>query len=722
MPRLCSWLFVISAAAWCQVWLLAGDIAAQTSAEVEIGPIAVGLGGAYKVGYWTPVRVTLTASQPVRGRLELTALDGDGVPAVFSDGDTIELDARQNIVTRYVKFGRHPGGLEVAFVVDDQVVTRRIATAEELPPAQPSDREWIVTLGPALELTETLRETLVTPVEDFSDLPTDWYGYEGVNVVVVTTSDADQLDRWEASQVAALRRWVEQGGRVMLCVGANGERAIGQAGPLASLVPGAFSHVVTMRNLSPLETYVASTQAIDSIDVAGQPPELKLSLLAEPRGKLVVSESSAQGTRPIVIRAPLGFGQVLYVGVDLDQPPFTQWEGRRRLLERLIRGDTTISTERRPAREGGGQLVHLGYDDLIGQLRCALDQFTGVRLIPFSWVAALIVVYLVLLGPVDYFFLRDLLRRMHWTWVTFPLLAIIFCLVALVLHARSRAPGIKVNQVDVVDVDVGDGLVRGTTWAHVYSPRTDAYDLALRPQPAVKTGSGDESTLLSWQGLPGLENKAAALFATPYTIGRESSQTTVHQVPIPIDGTKIVTARWWQETSLASSADLRVNAEGLLQGSVVNPLEVELTDCMVMFENWVYRLERKGNVLQPGESTRVDLEQGLNLNWRLARRRVVDIRDVTTPWDKRDLDVSRILEVLLFHRAAGGDNYTQLHHRYQPYLDLSEHLTTGRAILFGRAAQSASDLTLDGQPVADRYDQRWTYYRIVFPAPRATSR
>jgi hypothetical protein len=128
-------------------------------------------------------------------------------------------------------------------------------------------------------------------------------------------------------------------------------------------------------------------------------------------------------------------------------------------------------------------------------------------------------------------------------------------------------------------------------------------------------------------------------------------------------------------------------------------------------------------VLQSGDATPIHLEKPLNFNWRLTRRRVVDVKDITTPWDQRDMDVPRILEMMMFHGVAGGDKYTHLQHRYQSYVDLSEHLTNGRAILLGRAKQSASEIELNGQAAGERYDQRWTFYRVVFPvdASRATS-
>jgi hypothetical protein len=118
-------------------------------------------------------------------------------------------------------------------------------------------------------------------------------------------------------------------------------------------------------------------------------------------------------------------------------------------------------------------------------------------------------------------------------------------------------------------------------------------------------------------------------------------------------------------------------------------------------------------VLRPGQPTRIENERALNLQWRLTGRRVVESKDFSTPWDQYTLVVPRIIEMMMFHSAAGGETYTQLVNRYQSYVDLSSHLTTGRAILIGRSKDAAMNLKLDDKEV--KADQLWTYYRILFP-------
>lgn len=727
MPQHRRLTFLLLAACFTVLCSAAPAVARDERAR-GIRDAAIGFEGAYKVGYWTPVRVTIVAdSEDLQGQLALTTKDGDGVPATFLDSEPIYVAANSTrSFTRYVKFGQIDGELTIELRSTGGAVFQHVLVGDELPSAMASDRDWIVTIGPDIGVAAAVESSRVTAIADVSALPTSWFAYEGVNAIVLATSDTSLLASITTGQFAAIERWVELGGRLVVCVGSGGEEVLGPGKPLATLIPGTFSRVQTVRSLTSLESHVASSQALDAIKVDGRTVPLQICLLENVVGKMPVYEQAADGLRPVIIRAPTGLGQVVYMAVDLDRPPFSDWADRPRLIEKLVYGDVEQNQDRSAGSGATGQLVHLGYDDLSGQLRTAAEQFSGVGLVPFSWVAGLIFVYILLIGPADFFFLRDVLRRMSWTWVTFPVIAIVFCSLAVMLHCGFKSSEIKVNQIDLVDIDLESSIVRGTTWAHLYSPQSATYDLQLR-SAWLDTTSEATGCLLSWHGLPGtglggLAAKSTTLFPEPYTVIRSAANSHIEQTPIEIDGTKALIARWWNAVQLESTADLHLDNGGLLRGDVMNPLPVELHDCVLLYENWAYKLERKGNVLQPGDATPIHLEKPLNFNWRLTRRRVVEIKDITTPWEQRDLDVPRVLEMMMFHGVAGGDKYTQLHHRYQSYVDLSGHLANGRAVLLGRAQQPASEIELNGQAAAANYDQRWTFFRVVFPVDASSVR
>jgi hypothetical protein len=342
-------------------------------------------------------------------------------------------------------------------------------------------------------------------------------------------------------------------------------------------------------------------------------------------------------------------------------------------------------------------------------------------LIPFSWVAGLIVLYIALIGPADYFLLRRL-KRMELTWLTFGLIAFALGVSAWLLADWARGTSVRVNQVDIVDIDGSTSRVRGTTWLRMYSPRNQNFDLELRPAAPVVTG--ERGSLFAWQGVPGRSlsgmdaASSASLDAQRYYIrdtaaGDESPQLQIDGLPLAVGATKGFAARWWGNAPLPISAELTTTPLKLVRGQVVNPLPMRLTGCVLYHDRWAYRL----GTLEPGQKISLDdIASPLDVKWLLTLRTVVDSRDVTTPWNRsmRD-DVPRILEMLMFHETAGGRGYTGLLHRYDHFIDLSGQLTAGRAVLVGKAEDSPTQLVADGKPLDGAQDQHWTYYRIVLP-------
>jgi hypothetical protein len=107
------------------------------------------------------------------------------------------------------------------------------------------------------------------------------------------------------------------------------------------------------------------------------------------------------------------------------------------------------------------------------------------------------------------------------------------------------------------------------------------------------------------------------------------------------------------------------------------------------------------------------------LESRLTERTVSQQKDMATPWDPAGTELSRIVEMLMFHEAANGAGYTGLLHRYQPWLDLSDHLQMDRAILVGSSPVRQGELQRDGESLAEHYDQETqesrTWYRLIIP-------
>ena len=143
---------------------------------------------------------------------------------------------------------------------------------------------------------------------------------------------------------------------------------------------------------------------------------------------------------------------------------------------------------------------------------------------------------------------------------------------------------------------------------------------------------------------------------------------------------------------------------------------------LVISGTWIYTLGDLG----PGETwTLSELDSPMNLEWRLKRRRTTaDNRDETETWDPTHASYERLVEILMFHRAAGGRSYSaDLGHNYYPQLDLSDRLEYPVAMLIGRIDSPALFVAAEPDAFADPDRRTETWVRIVLPvAPAERSR
>jgi hypothetical protein len=184
-------------------------------------------------------------------------------------------------------------------------------------------------------------------------------------------------------------------------------------------------------------------------------------------------------------------------------------------------------------------------------------------------------------------------------------------------------------------------------------------------------------------------------------------------MPISSGASRSLVGRWWGAADMPSSSHLTTDQAGMLRGDLVNPLPVELTACVLLFDRWAYTLPP----LAAGQRLTIDASFApRNLETFLQQRRLEEMKTVTPRWDETSTQVPRVAQMLMFHEAAGGRSYTGLRHRYQRDVDLSDHLATGRAVLVGRAAQPAVRLTFNGNlPDGRAHHNHWTFYRVVYP-------
>jgi hypothetical protein len=350
----------------------------------------------------------------------------------------------------------------------------------------------------------------------------------------------------------------------------------------------------------------------------------------------------------------------------------------------------------------------------------------------------------VLIGPVDYFLLCRFGRRMVLTWITFPATVLVVGGLACLLAVQFKGQAVHTSQVDLVESDTASGLVRGTTWAAVFSPRPDVYQLSLRARwPGETPGTSarakrDETSettqpqvLAGWLGMPGRglggmapQATVPAVWPREYQVSPDLAQ--LHGLPVPQWSTKGFTARWTGRAKVDLEASL-VERNQVLEGSLRNTLPIELSRCLLVYSRWAYDLGDlpAGRVALLGESVKRS-----ELRTYLTGRRIVfddthsRYEEEVAPYDLASLDAAQVLQTMMFFQAAGGSRYTSLVDNYQGFVDASGLLQTGRAMLVGFAgpaavAQAGAEWLRDGRRLAAPGDPHIVALRFVLPVEAA---
>lgn len=719
--------------------LLASLASLGTAAEKpRIVAAHLGLGDQYKLGCWAPLRVLVEGGNaPLVGQVLAVTPDSDGVNVGTSapGGRPIALEPGRVAEERlYVRVGQMNAPIDIKLNQSDGRQAQRLfsvgdGTQEEvelgqelpLPTATPG---WLaLQLGAdcgveAAVATTNSGEYRVSGavVTDANALPRDAIGYDSFDVVLLAAGSraGGETGGWlgavspEDPRIAALTAWVEGGGRLVLSCGAGGATLLAPGGALAHLAPGEFVGPGSLSIATPLEAYAESEAG--PIDLQGN--TLPISELEGAAGVVEAFAGRSADETPLVVRTPYGFGEVTFVACDLDHPVLAGWQGRRALLKNLLRPpeeeDPSASTY--PTNDWGqGGLVN----QLVEQLDAA---FTGVKTAPFLLIVGLVLLYLLLIGPGDYFFVKNVLKRVEASWVTFPLIVIATSAAAYAGAYWLKGGKLRVNQVEIIDIDSTTGQTRGLLLTHLFSPEAVRYDLSLSTRSLLGEELPVDSSWSGWLGktgggLGGMDASGSATaiklspnyFLDPTPLPGDG-EPSVNALPVQVWSTKSLVSRYRGATQRVVEATLAEDGVGGIEGQVTNDTGAKLTDCRLLFGAWSWSLGTLGD----GESASVDPS-------------ISPIRIKKLLGEKTET-FDAFADRFTFGSLASGTRGPAS--RYLHDLDLVHHLEAGKALLVARVEKGpVSELTRNGEPLVDDSVQdeegpsrkSWVYARFILP-------
>lgn len=702
--------------------LVALGAGSHPAAAAERGgwDVAVGFGGRFRAGSWTPLVVTATGSGPgvaAGEKLHAWVEDPDGA-LVRSPPAVLEPDAAGRPTARFrVRPGRPTGRLVVGGTTGPRVELR-------LPESIPSTHGVALVVGdlPAVRRAARLvRHGDAPPLEVVplaagggTAAATEAWDYDAADWIIVCGAAVADVDD---AVLRGIDAWVRRGGRLVFAAGASAAAVHAAGGPAAGWLPGPIDRLVPLRRLGAIESFARTA------GLAGRAGGLQVPVLGG-RGPqtaaIDVFEGAVATDLPLVVRRAHGLGTIAWAALDLDADPFRGWPGTDEILARLLGGrPRDVETVRSTGATGGPP-------DLAGQLRMALENFgaepgwAGRGPVPFAIVLGLGLAYVFCLYPLEWWLVSRgggsaAGDRGRLAWVTAPLLVVGFTAAAWGVAARWRPPTERAARAaEFIDVDAASGAVRGAAWSAVWRGENDRLDVAVAPP------DGRSAAAVSWwadagTGFGGIDAAMPhpSLAVADYAYG--PALDALEGVPVAAAADRLFEAEWSATAGDVVASTLAVDAQGTLRGSVAHRLPFALEECRLAHGGWLYDVGR----LAPGAAFDPQAGRGpRSLAGALTRRAAAGERDIVTRWDTFGTEVGRILEVAGFHAAAGGADYTRLPAGRLGRLDLSPVLAVDRAVLWGTAADVPPEWTTAWRLPGDR-PRVTRLYRIVIPLASA---
>ena len=454
--------------------------------------------------------------------------------------------------------------LNEALVPLAAAITRVVPTLPELKTKQDELRPIFARLQPSV----------------FPDNP---LSLEGLDTLYLSSERALDL---KANQVGPLLAWLHGGGH--LIVGLEQINHLSGSGAwLKQLLPVEAAGMTSVSSHDELQSWLTSKKRFDgsnhdSSKARKTGPQNPPPSGAYPYGTLAADppfESAplqvitgrlrdgwvlaGPAAAPLIVSAARGRGHLTTLLFAPELEPFRSWKNAPHFWAKMIDLPPELLTSETFNRNTGRPI-----DGVFG----AMIDSKQIRKLPVGWLLLLLLGYLVVIGPLDQFWLKKLNRQML-TWLTFPAYVAFFSLLIYFIGYKLRAGETEWNELHVVDViPHGDSAdLRGRSYGSIYSPVNAQYAFASEQPFATLRGE----------------------YAGSYGGGQESSRATVEQRPagfraqasVPVWTSQLFVSDWWRQD--ATPVKLAVTATEI---TIDNDLEVPLTMVRVVIGEQVLEL------------------------------------------------------------------------------------------------------------------------------------
>lgn len=305
-----------------------------------------------------------------------------------------------------------------------------------------------------------------------TDLPDQPQGWEMLDVLVLSNIDTGTLT---AGQKQALKLWLASGGKLFVTGGIQWQSTVAGLADLLPVQPSSTRKVPTLTALS--------DYAMDSEN----PLESEVILAAgdlQSGANILVEQDGI----PLLAEKEIGFGKIYYFAADPGLSPLSDWDGMESIYQSLLGFKSPKPTWAYGVRDSY-------------YASAALSTLPELSLPSFLYICGWLGLYIIIIGPVNYFVLRRIApRRTELAWVTVPVLVVVFTSLAYFSGYAYRGTKPILNRILLMQGWQGMEEAQVNALVGVYSPNRTTYDVEaqkgfmISPFPTINEslqGSGE---------------------------------------------------------------------------------------------------------------------------------------------------------------------------------------------------------------------------------------
>jgi hypothetical protein len=420
-------------------------------------------------------------------------------------------------------------------------------------------------------------------------LPDNPLVFEGLDVIYLNSEKAPELT---PHQVEALLTWLNEGGH--LIVGIESVTDVNGLQWLRNIVPCDLADSKSVADHSEIQAWLrgsSSSSGTSSTDPRKSrtrgnrnldtsygsvfyslpdDPDFEKAEVRVVTGTLRNGEVvAAAGDTPMILASHQGRGRVSTLMFSPEREPFRDWKNLPSFWSRLAEVPADLYASGNNMNQRGGWSI----DGVFG----AMVDSKQVRKLPVEYLLLLLIVYLVVIGPFDQYWLKRI-RRPMLTWITFPCYVVIFSLLIYFIGYKLRAGETEWNELHLVDVFLkGEGAeLRGHTYASVYSPVNATYKVEAQEEFSAFRGEFQSS----WSG-GGDESEHAEVM--------QNGDNFKASIFVPVWTSQLYVSDWLEPSSIPIKLEVTSDNSGY-SVTVQNLLDQPLTNLHLAIGNRIMEL------------------------------------------------------------------------------------------------------------------------------------